>query len=535
MAILCSYSSYGQKNATDLLKITNSTPPGEITISNFIKDSFQKSSSKNLNNLVSRPSFKKIFQKDFSALTGTNNLPLNQFVVSLNKPEIQLGQIYHIYRNQYKSIPILGLNPYIKGKLNKDDEFRISKNKEIDPGIDLGGRLVINPIGLFKGTGYFFDANDPNTALFVMKNNILKEKLEIENETAELKKTISELELKNKNDSKQIEFLTNLANSDNSILLQKLADLIAENLKFDEELRTLGRTVNSDSCNYNCEIISFKMKITENKTVIDSLKKLVPPHNEEILKLKEAIYQSSSKIAKANELLSNASITKKLKEDTIFEAEKDAPWTRRNFIWMTVEGNTSKQSVNLFRKNKIEEDQSFRKNTFGTSVNYSSFSKTQTFNVFIKYERSFTNRFLANGSLTLVSDSLITGSIYKISTSKDVYDVSKLTDSEFSKKGGDNILTIGSTFLWGEIKKWGFTGSYKSELSTSVTNIRLGAVIPVIMNSAKAEQSNIILELVMPDINTKTATSIKNKAENGQTVWGRCYVNLKVGIPINLL
>ena len=55
------------------------------------------------------------------------------------------------------------------------------------------------------------------------------------------------------------------------------------------------------------------------------------------------------------------------------------------------------------------------------------------------------------------------------------------------------------------------------------------------MDNAKAEQSNIILELVMPDINTKSAASIKSKADTGQTVWGRSYLNLKVGIPINVL
>jgi hypothetical protein len=51
----------------------------------------------------------------------------------------------------------------------------------------------------------------------------------------------------------------------------------------------------------------------------------------------------------------------------------------------------------------------------------------------------------------------------------------------------------------------------RSNLTSKVTNFKIGLIIPVIMGNAKAEQSNIILELVMPDINTKSAEALKVK------------------------
>lgn len=466
-------TAFAQKFATDQLevplKVPTSLPPG------FVAAAGANVSTKPVTNLVSRPSFKKIFEKDFSTLAGSNNLPVNQIILSLNAPEIQVGQMINIFANSTRSIPFLSLYPYIKGKLNKNDEFKIVKNKEIDPGIDFGGKLIFNLYGLSRQTGYYFDPNDPDVQLFVMKTNAVKSKL---------------------------------------------------SLKYSAD-------------NISKEIVRLQQEIDQYAKEVDSLIFLGVLRNDpKITNRQEKIYDNTLEMKPLLEMDNNDSKRRKFIADKIYEVEKEAPWKTRQFIWVTAEGNTGNQSTNIFRNSIIEENQNFRKNNFGASANYSFFStkkKNIVVNLFAKYERSITNKFLADDAISLVTDSLISGSKYKISESSEVYNVSQLSDAQFKEKAGENILTAGGTFLSGTLKKWGFTANYRSNLTSKVTNFKIGLIIPVIMDNAKAEQSNIILELVMPDINTKSAASIKSKAETGQTVWGRSYINLKVGIPINVL
>ena len=98
-------------------------------------------------NLVSNSSFKKIYTRDFSALSGITVQPQNQLILTLNKPEIFLGGMLPFTRKG-KAIPAVGFYPYFIGKLNDDGEFIFRKAREYDPNIGIGGKLFINPLAL---------------------------------------------------------------------------------------------------------------------------------------------------------------------------------------------------------------------------------------------------------------------------------------------------------------------------------------------------------------------------------------------------
>ncbi|PWJ58647.1 hypothetical protein CLV98_10312 [Dyadobacter jejuensis] len=452
-----------QKNATDPLYVP--TPYFSKSLDTMI------AGPEPTKGLVSRPSFKRIFEKDFATLTGTNTLPVNQLILSLNQPEIQVGQLINVYANDKKSIPFLGIYPYIKGKLNKNNEFRVFKKGDIDPGVDFGGKLVFNVYGLSKNTGYYYIPKTPEVSSFLMKTNAVKALLEHQYSEAELKKRIGDLE-------KNIE--------------QSLYE-------------------------------------------IDSLQAIDPGKQLLIAQLQEKVYKDQVALKPLQEMVNNESKRLKYIAEKVYEAEKDAPWSFRKFIYLTLEGNTGNQTFNIYRNNAIEEDQNFRKNTLGISANYASFGKHGNMVLYAKYDRSFTNQFLSDDAITLVSDSLLSGTKYKISESKEVFNVNGLSDVQFNKKSAEDILSLGATYLSSKGAKLGATVLYKSNLSTKVANLRIGGIVPVTLDKSDAKPSNIIIELVLPDLYTQEKTNIKNKEKNGDTVWNRAYVNLKVGIPINLL
>lgn len=420
-------------------------------------------------NLVGDISFEKIYKRDFTTLAGTNNLPITQIVVGLNKPEIQVGKLFSFKRNKYKSIPVVGFYPFLSGKLNSDDEFRLRTGQTNDLGIGYGAKVLINPFGLTQNTGHNFIPADPETILFKKKNDVLKNKLKAQYSIAAMSATLLKIPIENADYKHQIDSLKN----------NNVPDL---------ELK----------------VIAIEEKINEN----------------------------TAKELLLNQYLSDNSKLKTFIDDSIYEAEKDAPWTTRHFVWFTLDYGNNAQSANVFRNKIIEKDQTFRNNSIGGSVNYSFLKPKTIINTFVKYEVSMTNKFLGDyDAITFVEDSVVVGTKYKTSKSVEAYDISKLNDTQFSEKSNNSILTLGATYLRGKDKKYGLTANYRTDLEKNIANLKLGVIIPVILDNAKAEQSNLIFELGLPDLYSK---SVDNIGKN-EGAFKRAYINIKIGIPINVL
>ncbi len=539
------FSAYGQKKTTDKSRFSL-----KADTSNF-----GKKMPINNSNLVSYSSFKRIFKRDFASVVGTNNLPTNQLIVGLNKPEILFGKLFQIYKDPSKSMPILGLYPFLGGKLNNDDEFRLGINNTNSIHLKYGGKVVFFPLGLAKKTRYFFNLSDSKTKLFIDKNQLIKQKLisDYDKTTFEAKKKklsdeekqIEEEITQKTENAKTIKYLLGLKSTlnikvddtnkltisqeggVNSIVFEKdeIESAIQNIRKNNGFIRTVGVK------NKNVFILTNE-KDTINISPVDILKSL-DISDDDISNLKDKKNKIIAKKIEVEELdASSEKDLKKMLEDKIFEAEKDAPWTKRHFLWFTLDYDNIPQSVNLFRNNSIEKDQIYRNGSLGISINYSYFKKKLGFNGFAKFEKYNNNSFLTDyDAITILKDSILTGTQYKIAESTEVYDVRKLTTSQLVEKSNRNLLTLGMTILksFGDIdKKYGVTTEYKSDLDKKIANLKIGLIFPVILDNSKAEQSNLIFELVLPDVHSKSIG-------NDESAFKRSYINLKLGIPINFL
>lgn len=543
--LLTALGALGQKNATDSLyagppvRFSKSLEPTRTIAS--------ASDAPRINNLVSQSSFKRAFQKDFSTLAGNNNLPVNQLIVSLNKPEILVGQLIDVV-NPKLSIPLISFYPYIKGNLNDDDEFRLTKDSKIHPSIGLGGKVVIIPAGLKSGTGYFFNSADSATRLFIDKNNLLKKKIKEKYKVSEIQKRILKLEGEINDIDTQLNennLLSRYLKSPRAFAFSTIGDTLlllkevstGEKLTFDrikiegttnQKLNKAGRVdkVESVSDGFRVTYRSNLQTVLTPADLIGDTTSL----NTSLTNLREKrLAKVEQYIAEKELLKKRVAVLKELEEDAVYEIEKEAPWTLRRFYWFTLEGSTGNQSANLFRNGVIEEELQFRKNVAGASANFAYFRKGLVVTLVGKLDWLMTNNFFNDDPLTFVRDSLYSGSVYKTSTSTEAYDVSKLSDTQFDKVDPKALVTVGATLLWGTDKKKGINLNYQRKQDTKVVNLKMGLIIPVILDNSKAEQSNVILEMVLPDLNSQIA---KNA---GKSTWQRKYFNLKVGIPINLL
>lgn len=513
-------------------------------------------------NLVTRPSFRKIYRSNFSSVSGTNNLPTSQIIVTLNKPALQVGQLIPIHWNDTKTIPFLGLYPYITGRLNDDDEFQLTKSPDIDPKIGSGIKLVFLPIGLSKGTNFFFDPSKDATKLFIEKNNLLKEQLkkeynrtQIDSNITKLKKDINDIQI----DIEKTEFLLRYQkNRDDfrfSIENDKVLLIETQTIQsipftlLDIEKVIVGKWDKSGRINRlgpSGDLIQIIFQSAlQDKLHPSELVDDIPTLTKTLRTLKEKKVEKAEEELKLEELLETQpkflkflgvkSKLEKFIDDKVYEAEKDAPYTVKHFLWFTYERSGIVQSANVFRNNAIEENLSFRKKVRGVSANYSRFSKKWVWSFSVKYDVSTTNKFFDDKIKSYIDDSLITGTQYKTSEIKEAYDVNTLSNTQFNEKLDKGIWTVGGTGLFGDKKKYGLTINYRWLTDTKVANLKIGAIIPALMDNAKAEQTNIILELVLPDVWTKAPKSITNQQTKGEKLWDRHYFNLKVGIPINLL
>jgi hypothetical protein len=566
--LLTALGALAQKNATDLLSpkfrvFRPAADPREGIMADSVERGLDalgelvmvtSIDKKALPNIVSRSSFRRIYRSDFSKISGTNDLPIGQVIVSLTKPAIQVGQLIPIYVNSTKSIPILGLYPYIKGKLNDDDEFRLGKRGEIDPGVAFGGKLVYFPAGKGRYTGYYHRP-DRKTQLFVEKNDFLKHQVEAEyhptyilNRIDELEEEIQELENQIGNREFLLDYLQNSPYYSTQILPDQViirlnrGFLAGQNeviFNLNEIERVLSEKIASAGRIQSLRETPAGIEVTQKSQLTNVLTVSELVGKEKDLKkglkeLREKKFTKTEELLKFVELIKKDGTPdhikiKKLKEDKVYEAEKNAPWTARHFLWFTVDGLLEKQTVNLFRNGGIEEDLKFNKNVVGYSANFAYFTKHWVFTIMGKYDYTLTNKFLYNDPINFLTDSLIANTPYRTSESVSAYDVSKLSDREFSEKQNRGIITLGGTMLYGVDKKFGLNINYRHESVNKVANLKLGAILPVILDNSKAEQSNIILELVLPDLKTKSVENV------GKTPWQRRYYNLKVGIPINLL
>lgn len=421
--------------------------------------------------LVSDVSFRKIFKRDFTALAGTNNLPITQIVVGLNKPEIQVGKLFSFRKNKYKSIPTFGFYPFLNGKLNSENEFRLRTGQTNDVNIGYGAKVLFIPFGLTTDTWHFFDDDLTETKLFRQKNDLLKRKLRLQYSPSAMNATLNNIRAENKKYEYQI-------------------DSLEKNQTPDFELKVIG--------------------------------------------IRGKIYENAAKDSLLNQYLSDTTHLKlkTFMDDSIYEAEKNAPWTKRHFFWFTFDYNDNAQSANVFRNKTIEKKQTFRNNSLGISGNYSFLKPKTIINIFAKFEVNITNKFLEDfNAITFVEDTVVVGTKYKTSKSIEAYDVSKLSNTQFDEKSNKNILTIGATYLKGKDKKYGITANYRTDLDRNIANLKLGVIIPVILDNAKAEQSNLIFELGLPDLYSKNVDNIGNN----ESAFKRAYVNIKIGIPINVL
>ncbi len=114
--------------------------------------------------LISETSFQKLYDKDFSALVGQEGLAINQIIVGINKPKIEISQVYKIFTIRRFQIPLFTINPYVKGNLNSDGNLDVFKGDKVNSELSYGAKLIINPFGMKYGfnspTGYFFNQSD---------------------------------------------------------------------------------------------------------------------------------------------------------------------------------------------------------------------------------------------------------------------------------------------------------------------------------------------------------------------------------------
>lgn len=574
--LLGALSVSGQKKSTDKLPVEPTPPVNEPAVTGFTERARVSATFPRYGNLVSRPSFKRIYRKDFSAVTGTNNLPVSQVAITLNKPAIQVGQFIPLYADTLTTVPVFGLYPYISGRLNDDDEFKIATTSKIDPKVGFGGKIVFIPAGKSRGTGYFFDPLAPSTKLFIEKNNLLKQKLKEEYETAQINAAIDKLagkriEKKGKmlldemgqplreqngeinkleDQIKKNEFLLRYLRSKENIKItvNKTGVFMSENdiIKHSFNLLAIEKvlTGKQDEAGRIQEInalesqkisVTFKSKLQDTLSIaylIGDSASIKEAH----IALLEKQFEKRGKLLELNELLKKKQKDlDELFDDKVYEAEKNAPYTSKRFFWFTLEGDSRNQSANLFRNNVIEENKSFRRSSWGVSVNYAWFAKKWIWTFSVKREVNNSRQFLENDPSSYIADSLLPGGKYKTAKTTEAYDVSTLSNSDLRQTVDKVVWTAGGTILYGETKKYGLTANYRLLKETKIANLKLGLIFPVILDNAKGEQSNIILELVMPDIHTKIPDNLKKRLADGDKVWNRSYFNLKVGIPINLL
>lgn len=536
--LLTALGVLGQKRATDQLSLDTLKRANPL----LTKNDKKIIGTAKLPNLVSGPSFQKIFKRDFSTVVGNNNLPTNQLIVSLNKPEITLGQLFQIF-SFYKSIPLISAYPYINGSLNNKDEFNLYENSQVNPNINGGGKIVFMPQAFFKGTGYFFKP-DESTKMYIEKNNDLKKAIKkkytaggltesrdkLIGDSLECKKDIIKYELLR-------EYVRRKQNFSRNVLIDKIVITDNNNGQSDtisiKNIKSLSadKAIEIDSLKEVNDTIRVIFKSQASTFLTDStLFESDADYTERLNTLREKYITINQELEEAKELLTKSqSRWKKLKREEVYEIEKDAAWTRRRFFWITGELSTSKQEVNLFRRGIIEEGLKFNKNVRGASVNYATFTEGFVLTLTAKYDYVNANTFFDNKLNTYTKDSLITNSAYRISTNLVAYDASEMSNSDIDKKKDTKVITGGLTALWGVNKKIGLNLNYQLQQETKEANLKVGLILPIIMDNAKAEQTNIILELLLPDVSTK----IEKNA--GQTPWNRKALNLKVGIPINLL
>ncbi|CAH0994225.1 hypothetical protein EMA8858_00334 [Emticicia aquatica] len=401
---------------------------------------------------ITRPSFKKIFKSDFSSVIGINDLPVNQIVVGVNKPEIKIGNQLLLYKDSSKSLPWGGLFPYVKGKQNEDGEYKIFSKGKFDPTINYGVQIILFPLNFRNNPFYKFTDYRKAKAVKASSELLLSK---VSNE-------VSGKEIGNK-----IKKLDSIISNCDSLLLH------------DTNLTRLKRNL-------------LEVQIDSAYNKLDELKDI----------LKDPIAYV---------------------EKAMYEKEKEIVFDQKRFFWLALDLNTERIKTNLFQNQKIIEDEIFNKNVFGLSVNHSIFKKNSVFNAFIKLDFSRKNAFLSDKKVNFVRDSLISNSSYVAEKeSIEAYDTS-VPNFDRDKKGTEKILKLSATYLWGKEKKQGITIFNENNLGTKISNLKLGYIIPVILDNDKAEQSNIILEWALPDLGTFKG------------LFDRSYVNIKVGIPINIL
>lgn len=363
----------------------------------------------------------------------------------------------------------MGFYPFFIGKLNNEDEFRLRSGQTNNLGIGYGLKALFIPFGLTRNTWHFFNPDDAETKLFIQKNNVLKNKLKTQYSIAAMSATLKKIQIQNVDYVHQI-------------------DSLRKNNVSDVELK----------------IIALEEKINENRT----------------------------KDLLLNQYLNDNSTLKDFIDNSIYQVEKDAPWTTRHFVWFTLDYSGNAQNANIFRNKIIEKDQTFRNNAIGVSVNYSFLKPKSIINTFVKYEISTTNKFLGDyDAITFVEDSVIVGTKYKTSKFIEAYDISKLNDTQFNEQSNKRILTLGATYLRGKDKKNGLTANYRTDLEKNIANLKVGIIIPVILDNAKAAQSNLIFEYALPDLYSNSTSNIGK----GESAFKRAYINIKIGIPINAL
>lgn len=399
---------------------------------------------------ITRPSFKKIFKSDFSSVIGINDLPVNQIVVGVNKPEIKIGSNFLLFKDNTKSLPWGGLFPYIKGKQNDDGEYKIFNKGKFDPTINYGVQMILFP-SCFKNKPFYKFTDSRKAKAVKASSELLLSK--VSNEVSEIDNKIAKLDT----------------------IIRKCDSLLLN----DATLTSLKRNlleVQIDSAYNKCEELK-------------NIKK------DPIAYVEKAMY----------------------------EKEKETVFDRKRFFWLALDLNTERIKTNLYQNQKVLEDEIFNKNVFGLSVNYSIFKKNSAFNAFVKLDFSRKNAFLSDKKVNFVRDSLISNSSYVAEKeSIEAYDTS-VPKFDRDKKGTEKILKLSATYLWGKEKKQGITFLNENNLGTKISNLKVGYIIPIVLDNDEAEQSNIILEWALPDLGTFKG------------LFDRSYVNIKVGIPINIL
>jgi len=505
-------------------------------------------------NLVSDVSFRKIFMRDFATVSGTNNLPNGQFTLKLNKPELEFGQILRWYpKGRSQTIPLLSLKPYISVGSNDDEDFIVATTSKFDPKVGVGGRIIFIPQALSSDTYYFFKrySGDLKTRTFVDKNDLLKKELKEKYEghaisTATVDAEISVLDtqlltsqLLLRFQQSPNKFLVDVTSSSiqlietstGQLLTLNLAEikklLIYKHLDFNELDSISDAGSQSIGVTFGTSITTFPISSLFDDVV--TLTKAIP-------ELKRKRFAKAEEKVKLDELrIGTKKELKKFLEDTVYAAEKDAPWTKRILFWLALDINGRNQSVNIFRQDTVQENQLFRKNVFGLSANIASFTKEWAWKASATFDRSTINKFFDDTPKTFMTESPVASGAYKVTKSMSAYDVNSLSEADFNTRVKTSIWTVEGTLLYGETKKYGITANYTIKARTKEANLRAGLVLPVILDDAKGEQSNIIFELVIPDIHAKKEENAFKQQFDGETPWKRGYFNIKVAIPINLL